>query len=88
MKAIELLQYFKEGMDTGYPPKHIINNAIKEIEDLQNENKSLVKTLEKYNEEMIELRKANQDLKNSNNELLKGLKSTQKRLEEWLEKCK
>ena len=28
------------------------------------------------------------DLKNSNNELLKGLKSTQKRLEEWLEKCK
>ena len=26
--------------------------------------------------------------KNSNNELLKGLKSTQKRLEEWLEKCK
>ena len=62
--------------------------AIEEIEVLQNENKSLVKTLEKYNEEMIELRKENQDLKNSNNELLKGLKSTQKRLEEWLEKCK
>ena len=59
-----------------------------ELEDLQNENKSLVKTLEKYNEEMIELRKENQDLKNSNNELLEGLKSTQKRLEEWLEKCK
>ena len=59
-----------------------------ELEALQNENKSLVKTLEKYNEEMIELRKENQDLKNSNNELLKGLKSTQKRLEEWLEKCK
>lgn len=59
-----------------------------ELEDLQNENKSLVKTLEKMNEEMIELRKENQDLKNSNNELLKGLKSTQKRLEEWLEKCK
>ena len=59
-----------------------------EIEALQNENKSLVKTLEKYNEEMIDLRKENQDLKNSNNELLEGLKSTQKRLEEWLEKCK
>ena len=88
MKAIELLQYLKDGMDTGYPPKHIIDNAIEEIEDLQNENKSLVKTLEKYNEEMIELRKENQDLLNSNNELLKGLKSTQKRLEEWLEKCK
>ena len=62
--------------------------AIEEIKDLQNENKSLVKTLEKYNEEMIDLRKENQDLKNSNNELIEGLISTQKRLEEWLEKCK
>ena len=34
-----------------------------ELEFLQNENKSLVKTLEKYNEEMIELRKENEDLK-------------------------
>ena len=59
-----------------------------ELEALQNENKSLIKILEKMNEEMIDLRKENQDLKNSNNELLKGLKSTQKRLEEWLEKCK
>ena len=58
------------------------------LEALEIENKSLVKTLEKYNEEMIELRKENEDLKNSNNELLEGLKSTQKRLEEWLEKCK
>ena len=63
-------------------------DRLAELEALQNENKSLVKTLEKYNEEMIELRKENEDLKNSNNELLKGLKSTQKRLEEWLEKCK
>ena len=63
-------------------------NRLVELEDLQSKNKSLVKTLEKYNEEMIELRKENQDLKNSNNELLEGLKSTQKRLEEWLEKCK
>ena len=67
MKAIELLQYLKDGMDTGYPPKKIINNAIEEIERLE---------------------QSNQDLLNSNNELLKGLKSTQKRLEEWLEKCK
>ena len=65
-----------------------IDEAIKELEDLQNEKKSLVKILEKMNEEMIDLRKENQDLKNSNNELLEGLKSTQKRLEEWLEKCK
>ena len=64
-----------------------ICQAIEEIENLQNENKSLVKTLEKYNEEMIELRKENQDLKESNKELLEGLISTQKRLEEWLEKC-
>ena len=60
--------------------------AIKELENLQNENKSLVKTLEKYNEEMIELRKVNQDLKEGNNELLEYLRSTQKKLEEWLEK--
>ena len=38
--------------------------------------------------EIEALQKESQDLKNSNNELLKGLKSTQKRLEEWLEKCK
>ena len=38
--------------------------------------------------EIEALQKENQDLKNSNNELLEGLKSTQKRLEEWLEKCK
>lgn len=61
-------------------------DRLAELEALQNENKSLVKTLEKYNEEMIELRKENQDLKNSNNELLEYLRSTQKRLEEWLEK--
>ena len=71
--------------------KNIKENSedrLAELEALEIQNKSLVKTLEKYNEEMIELRKENQDLKNSNNELLEGLKSTQKRLEEWLEKCK
>ena len=64
-----------------------LDNTVTTLAVLQNENKSLVKTLEKMNEEMIDLRKENQDLKNSNNELLKGLKSTQKRLEEWLEGC-
>ena len=95
MKALEILKAITENEGThlwlddgsGYP-KSYIYEATEELEDLQNENKSLVKTLEKYNEEMIELRKENQDLKNSNNELLEGLKSTQKRLEEWLEKCK
>ena len=65
-----------------------LDNTVITLAVLQNGNKALVKTLEKMNEEMIDLRKENQDLKNSNNELLKGLKSTQKRLEEWLEKCK
>ena len=35
------------------------------LRDLQNENKSLVKTLEKCNEEMIKLRKSNQELLNT-----------------------
>ena len=64
------------------------NEAMTILEEAFLENKSLVKTLEKMNEEMIDLRKENQDLKESNNELLEGLISTQKRLEEWLEKCK
>ena len=68
--------------------KRRLDNTVTALAVLQHQNKSLVKTLEKMNEEMIDLRKENQDLKNSNNELLKGLKSTQKRLEEWLEKCK
>ena len=66
--------------------KRRLDNTVITLAVLQNENKSLVKTLEKMNEEMIDLRKENLGLKNSNNELLKGLKSTQKRLEEWLEK--
>ena len=47
----------------------------KELEALQNENKSLVKTLEKYNEEMIELRKSNQDLLNTIIEAQKSIKN-------------
>ena len=98
MKAIEILKEFEDVITSSVEDGKYGNatfcfnyrflEAIEELENLQNENKTLVKTLEKYNEEMIDLRKENQDLKNSNNELLKGLKSTQKRLEEWLEKCK
>ena len=91
MKALALLKDDRDYCLSINNDKSIIqkyDEAIVELEALQNENKSLVKTLEKYNEEMIDLRKENQDLKNSNNELLEGLKSTQKRLEEWLEKCK
>ena len=92
MKVLEILkeQYnmLSKDIDGVWIDPEKIDEAIKELEYLQNENKSLVKTLEKYNEEMIDLRKENQDLKNSNNELLEGLISTQKRLEEWLEKCK
>ena len=52
-----------------------MKKTIKEIEALQNENKSLVKTLEKYNEEMIELRKSNQDLLNTIIEAQKVIKN-------------
>ena len=89
MKALILLKNMKEYFGSSQVLIQTqIDESKKELEDLQNENKSLVKTLEKYNKEMIELRKENEDLKEGNNELLKGLKSTQKRLEEWLEKCK
>ena len=68
MKALEILkeQYnmLSKDIDGVWIDPEKIDEAIKELEDLQNENKSLVKTLEKYNEEMIELRKENQDLKN------------------------
>ena len=45
--------------------KRRLDNTVTALAVLQNENKSLVKTLEKYNEEMIELRKENQDLLNT-----------------------
>ena len=92
-KALEILKDIQDSKWCGVKPTLVnwnledFNEAIEELEALQNENKSLVKTLEKYNEEMIDLRKENQDLKESNNELLEGLISTQKRLEEWLEGC-
>ena len=66
MKAIVILNKLMkaENWDDYYPSRNQCNEAIEELEDLQNENKSLVKTLEKMNEEMIDLRKENQDLKN------------------------
>ena len=82
MKTLEILKAITENEGThlwlddgsGYP-KSYIYEAIKELEELQNENKSLVKTLEKYNEEMIELRKCNQDLLNTIIEAQKVIKN-------------
>ena len=55
--------------------KESSQDKLVELEALQNENKSLVKTLEKYNEEMIELRKCNQDLLNTVIEAQKVIKN-------------
>ena len=62
MKALQLLETLKDDYIHGELTSDI-DEAIKELEELQ-EKKSLVKTLEKMNEEMIDLRKENQDLKN------------------------
>ena len=70
MKALEILENLKSEMqnnegiinwDCSYEYFKKVDKAIKELEEL--EKKSLVKTLEKMNEEMIDLRKENQDLK-------------------------
>ena len=42
-----------------------LDNTVITLAVLQNENKSLVKTLEKYNKETIELKKENRDLLNT-----------------------
>ena len=69
----------------------ILRNHIRDLEKMvlvfdeyamyksRDESKKVIQALTQV---IVEL----EDLKNSNNELLKGLKSTQKRLEEWLEK--
>ena len=83
MKEIELLKEYIErenrvgDLDYCHYSNIIdgINDSIAELESLQNENKSLVKTLEKYNEEMIELRKVNQDLLNTIIEAQKVIKN-------------
>ena len=59
MKALKILNRLVKAYDLCGVE---LNNVIKELEELQ-EKKSLVKTLEKMNEEMIDLRKENQDLK-------------------------
>ena len=59
MKALELLEDLKEHPNRRFLDSSL-NEAIKELEELQ-ENKLLIK----MNEEMIELRKQNQDLLNT-----------------------
>ena len=85
MKAIEILKEYEDVMASSVEDGKYGNatfcfnyrffEAIEELEALQNENKSLVKTLEKYNEEMIELRKVNQDLLNTVIEAQKVIKN-------------
>ena len=83
MKALEILKEYIESenrigdLDYGHYSNIIdgIDDSIAELESLQNENKSLVKTLEKMNEEMIELRKSNQDLLNTVIEAQKVIKN-------------
>ena len=77
MKAIVILNKLMkaENWDDYYPSRNQCNEAMEELEKLQNENKSLVKTLEKYNEEMIELRKVNQDLLNTIIEAQESIKN-------------
>ena len=83
MREIEILKEYIENenrvgdLDYGHYSNIIdgINDSIAELESLQNENKSLVKTLEKYNEEMIELRKCNQNLLNTIIEAQESIKN-------------
>ncbi len=80
MKVLEYLKKEREikkhcaDAAWGYYDKGI-DEAIEELEVLQNENKSLVKTLEKYDKEMIELRKCNQDLLNTIIEAQEAIKN-------------
>lgn len=81
MKALKILKDIKideVGLGLELNPLCVtddVEQAIKEMEALQNENRSLIKTLEKYNEEMIELRKCNQDLLNTVIEAQKVIKN-------------
>ena len=86
MKALELLKEFEDIINSSGEDKKVtfyfnkayqsrIERAIEEFKNLQNENKTLVKTLEKYNDEMIELRKENQDLLNTIIEAQKVIKN-------------
>ena len=75
MKALDYLYSMKKANEDMGTEPIVIYEAIEDLEALQNENKSLVKTLEKYNEEMIELRKVNQDLLNTVIEAQKVIKS-------------
>ena len=55
--------------------KRRLDNTVTTLAVLQSGNKALVKTLEKMNEEMIDLRKENQDLLNTVIEAQKVIKN-------------
>ena len=89
MKATELLKEFLDiinsSSENGEYGKATFNFnlaihsrflvAIKEIEDLKAENRAFKKTLDMYFDEMIELRKCNQDLLNTVIEAQKVIKN-------------
>ena len=66
MRALEILNRLikSENWEDYYPSSNDCKEAIKEIEDLIQENKTLIKTLEMYNLRMINLRIENQEFKN------------------------
>ncbi len=78
LKVIEILKQERDHCQFITNDKSIIqkyDEAIKELEDLQNEKKSLVIILEKYNKKMIELKKENRDLLNTVIEAQKVIKN-------------
>ena len=90
MRALNILQSsiktdydFLDKFKTDKELEDYILLAIKEVEDLIQENKTLIKTLKAMNEEMIKLRIENQELKECKRELLKRMVFEQKKLEEW-----
>ena len=66
MKAIELLEYMRTGMEPEYPSVHRIDRAIKELEDLQNRNCSNCKYTD---DEYFDLFCINPDVVNQHNQL-------------------
>ena len=63
-KTIDYLYRIKQANDEmGNYEAFNLYEAIKEVEDLIQENKVLIKTLKIYNQEMINLRIENQELK-------------------------
>ena len=75
MKAIKILKRIQNAYDLVGVELNNVEDAIKEVEDLIQENKSLKKTLEMYNEEMISLRIEKQELLNTIIEAQKVIKN-------------